>query len=194
MERKRMKKSPIYTRSGDKGMTSLVGGIRVRKTHPRLEAYGTVDELNAQIGMLVTVLSDEQDKALLRFVQCQLFSLGAYLATDFEVSKIKADCRIEAKHIERLEYAIDEADHSLPPLKAFVLPGGAFAATLCHVCRTVCRRAERRIFALEESEICEIDENVKRFMNRLSDYFFVLSRKLNELTHEREFYWDKNCE
>lgn len=189
-----MKKSTIYTRSGDKGMTSLVGGVRVRKTHPRLEAYGTLDELNAYIGVLITILCDEQYKALLQFVQCKLFSLGAYLATDANVSALKVDCAIEERHIGKLERAIDEMDNTLPPLKAFILPGGTLAGTLCHVCRTVCRRAERCILVLEEAEICEIDEKVKRFMNRLSDYFFVLSRKLNELTHEREFYWDKDCE
>ena len=189
-----MKKSTIYTGTGDKGMTSLVGGVRVGKTHPRLEAYGTVDELNAQVGLLITAISDEENKTFLRFIQCKLFSLGAYLATDSNALTTTADCMIEEKHIERLEKAIDEIDHSLPPLKAFVLPSGTFAAALCHVCRTVCRRAERRILALEETKVCEIDDKVKRFMNRLSDYLFVLSRKLNELTHEREFYWDKNCE
>ena len=189
-----MKKSMIYTRTGDDGTTSLVGGVRVPKTHVRLEAYGTVDELNAQIGCLISLMEDGADRSLLQFVQHKLFALGSYLATDTSQTQLCVGSDITDEHIKRLEQAIDELDASLPPLRAFVLPGGSFAASVCHVCRTVCRRAERRILALElAEEKCEISEKMKQFVNRLSDYLFVLSRKLNQLTHHDEIYWDKSC-
>lgn len=189
-----MKKSMIYTRTGDDGTTSLIGGVRVPKTHLRLEAYGTVDELNAQIGYLISLMDDGEDKSLLRFVQHKLFALGGYLATDTSQTGLQAACQISDENVARLEEAIDAADTSLPPMQAFILPGGAVAASVCHVCRTVCRRAERCILALEASdEHYEIARNVKQFVNRLSDYLFVLSRKLNQLTHCDEIYWDKSC-
>ena len=189
-----MKKSLIYTRTGDKGMTSLVGGARVPKTHVRLEAYGTIDELNAQIGCLVSLMEEGEHKDLLRFVQHKLFALGSYLATYTSKTDLRAESSILPENIKRLEQAIDETDASLPELHAFILPGGSLAASVCQVCRTVCRRAERRILALEEAEeSCEINENVKQFVNRLSDYLFVLSRKLNKLTQHDEIYWDKSC-
>ena len=190
-----MKLDKIYTRTGDKGMTSLVGGVRVPKTHARLEAYGTVDELNACIGWLITVTEDEKSKQFLQYIQHKLFSVGSYLATDPERTEIRMESRISEDSITKLEKAIDEINSSLPALSGFILPGGSQAAAVCHVCRTVCRRSERRILALETEERSEIlDEKVKRFMNRLSYYLFVLSRKLNDLTHCEEIYWDKNCE
>ena len=190
-----MKKSLIYTRTGDKGTTSLVGGVRVPKTHIRLEAYGTVDELNAQIGCLISLMEDGEHKETLKFVQHKLFTLGSYLATDASKTDLHAVSHVLPEHVARLEQAIDEADASLPELHAFILPGGSLPASVCHVCRTVCRRAERRILALEEAGAeCEIDENVKQFVNRLSDYLFILSRKLNQLTQHDEIYWDKSCE
>ena len=190
-----MKLDKIYTRTGDKGITSLVGGVRVPKTHARLEAYGTVDELNACIGWLITVTEDEKSKQFLQYIQHKLFSVGSYLATDPERTEIRMESRISEDSITKLEKAIDEINSSLPALSGFILPGGSQAAAVCHVCRTVCRRSERRILALETEERSEIlDEKVKRFMNRLSDYLFVLSRKLNDLTHCEEIYWDKNCE
>lgn len=188
-----MKKSVIYTRTGDGGTTSLVGGMRVPKTHIRLEAYGTVDELNANIGVLAICVEDVAICDFLLYIQHKLFSLGTYLATDQSVTELHVESQISAEAIKRLETAIDELDNSLPPLKAFVLPGGAFSASLCHVCRTVCRRAERRILALEEHENCIIDPEIKQFVNRLSDYLFILSRKLNQLTQHDEIYWDKSC-
>lgn len=188
-----MKKSLIYTRTGDAGKTSLVGGMRVSKTHVRLEAYGTVDELNANLGVLVASVEDDNIREFLLYIQHKLFSLGAYLATDQSTTDLHVASQISAEAVARLERAIDELDASLPPLKAFILPGGALAASFCHVCRTVCRRAERRILALEEHENCEIDAEVKQFVNRLSDYLFILSRKLNQLTLHDEIYWDKSC-
>lgn len=189
-----MGKSKIYTRTGDRGQTSLVGGTRVSKTHARLEAYGTIDELNAQLGYLSALLpADSGERECLLFVQHQLFVVGAYLATDAQQVSLPAESRISDGAIARLEAAIDTLDEGLPPLKAFILPGGTPAAGVCHICRTVCRRAERRILWLEESEGREVDAPVKQFVNRLSDYLFVLSRKLNNLSKNEEIIWDKNC-
>lgn len=186
-----MKKSLIYTRTGDRGKTSLVGGTRVAKTHVRLEAYGTVDELNAQLGLLLTYLTAEDDRKLLLWVQHKLFAVGACLATDQTQTALRMESRIGEADIRRLEEEIDRTDNDLPSLKAFVLPGGSQGSAVCQVCRTVCRRAERRILAM--SETCEVEENVPAFVNRLSDYLFVLARKLNLLTETNEIYWDKSC-
>ncbi len=185
------KKSLIYTRTGDKGKTSLVGGARVKKTHVRLEAYGTVDELNSQLGLLYTYLTEEGDKKLILWVQHKLFSIGSYLATDQSNTALRIESQIADEDIHRLENAIDEADASLPPLKAFVIPGGSRGSAVCQVCRTVCRRAERRILTMAEEH--EVTENVSAFVNRLSDYLFVLARKMNLLAETDEIYWDKSC-
>lgn len=185
------KKSLIYTRTGDKGKTSLVGGARVKKTHVRLEAYGTVDELNSQLGLLYTYLTEEGDKKLILWVQHKLFSVGSYLATDQSNTALRIESQIADEDIHRLENAIDKADASLPPLKAFVIPGGSRGSAVCQVCRTVCRRAERRILTMAEEH--EVTENVSAFVNRLSDYLFVLARKMNLLVETDEIYWDKSC-
>ena len=185
------KKSLIYNRTGDKGKTSLVGGARVKKTHVRLEAYGTVDELNSQLGLLYTYLTEEGDKKLILWVQHKLFSVGSYLATDQSNTALRIESQIADEDIHRLENAIDEADASLPPLKAFVIPGGSRGSAVCQVCRTVCRRAERRILTMAEEH--EVTENVSAFVNRLSDYLFVLARKMNLLAETDEIYWDKSC-
>ena len=181
----------LYTRTGDKGKTSLVGGARVSKTHVRLEAYGTVDELNAQLGLLYTYLTGEDDRKIILWVQHKLFSVGSYLATDQTNTELRIESQIGDEDIHRLENAIDEADAQLPPLKAFVIPGGSRGSAVCHVCRTVCRRAERRILAMAEEH--EVTENVSAFVNRLSDYLFVLGRKMNLLAETVEIYWDKSC-
>lgn len=185
-----MKKSRIYTKTGDAGTTSLVGGTRVPKTHARLEAYGTIDELNAQLGLLQTYLSEEEDRRMIVYVQNKLFAVGSYLATDQQTTDLRIESRIAEEDIQCIEHAIDVIDATLPPLKAFVLPGGSRAAAVCHVCRTVCRRAERRILSLSENS--EIDTDVTAFINRLSDYLFVLSRRLNLLAGTDEFFWDKS--
>ena len=185
------KKSLIYTRTGDKGKTSLVGGARVKKTHVRLEAYGTVDELNSQLGLLYTYLTEEGDKKLILWVQHKLFSVGSYLATDQSNTALRIESQIADEDIHRLENAIDETDALLPPLKAFVIPGGSRGSAVCQVCRTVCRRAERRILTMAEEH--EVTENVSAFVNRLSDYLFVLARKMNLLAETDEIYWDKSC-
>lgn len=189
-----MKLTKIYTKTGDKGTTSLVGGVRVSKSDVRLEAYGTVDELNSTLGLLISVMDDAESEKLLRFVQHKLFSLGSYLATDIEKMERPVESSVSEEDVHRLEQAIDEINASLPSLKGFILPGGSYPASVCHVCRTVCRRAERWIQALEDTLSYELDGQVKCFINRLSDYLFVLSRKLNNLTGESEIYWDKRCE
>ena len=165
----------IYTKTGDEGMTSLVGGKRVKKCCNRLDSYGSVDELNSFIGLLVTYITDEADMAFLQKVQGELFMVGGSLATDLSVSE--ARCEVTQAMISDIESEIDRLSAALPPLRSFVVPGGSRAAALAHVCRTVCRRAERCVFALIE-EGGAVEENVAVYLNRLSDYFFVLARKM----------------
>ena len=186
-----MKRSMIYTKTGDKGTTSLVGGVRVAKTDARLEAYGTVDELNSQIGLLCTYMEDEAEKQFLIQIQRKLFSVGSYLATDQSKTKLAEGSIISTEDVQVLEKAIDEIDAMLPPFKAFVLPGGNRAAAVCHVCRTVCRRAERRILVLAEEY--QIDATLLAYVNRLSDFLFVLARKCNVSLHTEEVFWNKHC-
>ncbi len=181
----------VYTKTGDKGRTSLVGGARVSKTHIRLEAYGTVDELNAQIGLLITYVTDGHDRDFLTNIQNQLFSVGSYLATDQEKTLLHAASQIASDQVEAMEQEIDRIDEQLPPLSAFVLPGGSRGATVCHVCRTVCRRAERRILSLADE--VEISSVLLAYVNRLSDYLFVLSRKMNQDEKKIEIFWDNSC-
>ena len=136
-------------------------------------------------------MTDEADKKLVLWVQHKLFSVGSYLATDQNNTTLRIESQIADEDIQRLEHAIDEADAQLPPLKAFVIPGGSRGSAVCHVCRTVCRRAERRILTMAEEH--EVTENVSAFVNRLSDYLFVLARKMNILAETDEIYWDKSC-
>ena len=179
------------TKTGDKGTTSLVGGTRVPKTHIRLEAYGTVDELNSNLGLLITYLLDGKDKDFLQQVQDRLFAVGSHLATDREKMELKEASIISSEQVEMVEREIDRLDTLLPPLSAFILPGGSRGAALCHVCRTVCRRAERRILALAEQ--VEISSELLAYVNRLSDYLFVLSRKMNQDDKKCEIFWNNSC-
>ncbi|MDO4164870.1 MAG: cob(I)yrinic acid a,c-diamide adenosyltransferase [Bacteroides sp.] len=186
-----MKKSLVYTRTGDKGTTSLVGGTRVSKTHARLEAYGTVDELNADLGLLVTYLQDEHDCQFVQQIQNCLFVVGSHLATDQTQTTLKAVSVIHPEEVAAIEGEIDRIDSLLPALSAFVLPGGSRGAAVCHVCRTVCRRAERRILTLAEQ--VEISPELLSYVNRLSDYLFVLSRKMNLDEKKDEIFWNNRC-
>lgn len=181
----------IYTKTGDQGTTSLVGGTRVPKTDARLEAYGTIDELNAHLGLLLTYLTNGEDSRCLRQVQHTLFAVGAYLATDQTATPLRAAGIISAGQVEWLEHEIDRIDAQLPSLKAFVLPGGSRGAAQCHVCRTVCRRAERRILSL--SLPARGSAELLSFVNRLSDYLFVLSRKINFDDNVSEIFWENGC-
>ena len=185
-----MKKSIIYTGTGDKGTTSLVGGERVSKAHQRIESYGTVDELNSFIGLLITSLEEKADQDFLLFIQHKLFTIGSYLATDQENTELKVESKVMPETITRIEREIDRLDNELPKMRNFILPGGSRPASLAHVCRTVCRRAERRILAL--SETCTISPEVLAFVNRLSDYLFVLSRKINFDEQNNVIFWDNS--
>ena len=165
----------IYTKTGDKGTTSLVGGSRVNKDDMRVEAYGTVDELNSHIGLLAEMLRTQHEKHYkeLKTVQHNLFDLQTLLAT--EDADIYARLpKLESKEVEALEQQIDAITAQLPQLHSFVIAGGTMAGAQAHVCRTVCRRAERRVVTL--SKHAEIDDTIMSYLNRLSDYLFVLAR------------------
>jgi cob(I)alamin adenosyltransferase len=167
----------IYTKLGDQGETHLGDMSRAPKTHPRVEAYGDVDELNAQIGVvLATTEVPEREAAWLRQIQNDLFDVGADLAAPPEADEKRARLRITADYVTWLEQACDEANADLEPLKSFLLPGGAPAAAQLHVCRTVCRRAERRALLVEDA-----NPEVVRYLNRLSDLLFIVSRSTNTL-------------
>lgn len=187
-----MEKSCIYTGTGDKGTTSLVGGQRVSKAHQRIESYGTIDELNSFIGLLITSIDDEADQSFLSFVQHKLFTIGSYLATDQETTDLKIESRVTPESITHIEREIDRLDSMLPKMRAFVLPGGCRSASLAHVCRTVCRRAERQIYRLAET--ASVEEPVLIFVNRLSDYLFVLARKECLKNNGTEIIWDSTCQ
>ncbi|OJU50012.1 MAG: ATP:cob(I)alamin adenosyltransferase [Bacteroidales bacterium 45-6] len=183
-----MAKSIVYTKTGDGGKTSLVGGTRVPKTHVRLEAYGTVDELNSFVGLLVREVKDETLLNDLAFIQHKLFSVGGYLASEEDVSKNIPS--ITESDVTRLEDEMDRLDGLIPRLNRFVLPGGSEAAARAHICRTVCRRAERRIY--DVSLEYQVEEQIFKFVNRLSDFFFVLAR-YECVTNGTEIFWDKSC-
>jgi cob(I)alamin adenosyltransferase len=174
----------IYTRLGDGGETHLGDMSRVPKTHPRIEAYGDVDELNAQIGVTLTVPGlPQRFAAWLRAIQNDLFDVGADLSVPSAAGPTKAGerLRVAPEQVKRLEELCDEVNATLEPLKSFVLPGGTAAAAHLHVCRTVCRRAERRALAVEDA-----NPEVVRYLNRLSDLLFILSRAAN---HGEEPLW-----
>lgn len=177
-----------YTKTGDCGQTSLASNQRVSKTCTRIEAYGTVDELNSQIGLLITYCNAPHDIAALTEVQETLFVIGGILATD--ASDSETDCSVATDTILHLEQEIDAICTTLPPLKSFILPGGCRASAVSHVCRTVCRRAERRIICLNEQEN-SVHSNLIAYINRLSDYLFVLARKLNLDENHPEIIWRK---
>lgn len=182
------KKSSLYTGTGDKGMTGLVGGKRVPKFHVRLECYGTVDELNSFIGLLMAEVESADVELLLR-VQHKLFNIGSYLATESESSEfITEKSKIHEQDIELLEKEIDRLDAMVPKMKAFVLPSGGRSAAQAHVCRTVCRRCERLIYRLNEET--PINELVLKYINRLSDYLFALARKEVFRTNGEEICWN----
>lgn len=178
----------VYTKTGDAGTTSLVGGKRVPKDCARLESYGTIDELNAQVGLLLTYLTEPFDRDCLISVQNNLFVIGALLATEPD-SPHKPSCIITLDDVKELEQSIDQASEDLPKWRGFTLPGGCRAAAHAHVCRTVCRRAERRILALNATE--PVEPQLLAYVNRLSDYFYVLALRLNFLQRTEEILWKK---
>lgn len=176
----------IYTKTGDKGQTSLLGGSRVPKHHLRIESYGTLDELNSHIGLLRDQgLSDVMTSELLE-IQDRLFTLGSLLASEPGKSKVKIP-ETKDEDIEFLEKAIDRMNEELPEMRSFVLPGGHQAVSVCHIARCVCRRAERIIVHLSEES--EVPDLAIQYMNRLSDYLFVLSRKISQDKGANESPW-----
>lgn len=177
----------IYTKTGDKGMTSLIGGTRVPKNSIRLESYGTVDELNSYLGMIRSYPVEPCIVDELVEIQSCLFEVGGHLASDPQTVQVKIPLEIRESDIQKLEKAIDRMDAELSPLKYFVLPGGSQAVSFCHIARTVCRRAERRILDLAEE--AKVDELVVKYINRLSDYLFMLSRKLAHDQQIEEKKW-----
>ncbi|WP_044211624.1 cob(I)yrinic acid a,c-diamide adenosyltransferase [Flammeovirga sp. OC4] len=177
----------VYTKTGDKGETSLFGGKRVKKSHPRIEAYGTIDELNSYIGLIRDQDVNIPRSAVLKEIQDRLFTIGAELAADPDKPQLKKPDLYESD-IEYLENAIDEMEVDLQPLKYFVLPGGHTSVSFCHLGRTVCRRAERLAISLDEEDGLS-DYIIVRYLNRLSDYLFVLSRKMAADLKVDENYW-----
>ncbi|MFM6976426.1 MAG: cob(I)yrinic acid a,c-diamide adenosyltransferase [Sphingobacteriaceae bacterium] len=165
----------IYTKTGDQGLTSLIGGTRVPKHHLRIESYGTVDELNSYIGLIRDQQITLHQQQILKEVQDRLFTIGSMLASDPEKSKMKIP-DLHLTDIEFLEKEIDAMNEVLPELRHFILPGGNTAVSFCHIARCVCRRAERICVHLNEES--EVEEKVIVYLNRLSDYLFVLARKL----------------
>lgn len=178
----------IYTKTGDDGHTGLIGGTRVWKNNPRIEAYGTVDELNAHIGTLWVLSIPDDVRGFLQHIQFQLFTIGSNLATDQETTALKAASIVEEADIEQLETEIDRMDTELPALRYFVLPGGTPATAHAHVCRTITRRAERRVLDLQQVGLA-VEPLIVKYLNRLSDYFFTLSRYLSIKEGVKEFYW-----
>lgn len=176
----------VYTKTGDKGETSLFGGKRVPKYNLRINAYGTSDELNSFIGLIRDQEINPHYKKVLIEIQDRIFVLGSSLAADPDKTKLKKpDLTIE--DIALLENEMDKMDEELPPMKFFVLPGGHTTVSYCHVARTVCRRCERLV--IELSTQTEVDELVIQYLNRLSDYLFVLSRKLTQDLNAEEIPW-----
>lgn len=180
----------IYTKTGDSGETGLFGGPRVPKSHPRVVAYGDVDELNAVLGVIRCEGLSSSIDSLLATIQNELFDLGAELASPHPDQA--GTRRVTSAHIVALEKAVDHYDADLPPLRNFILPGGVRAAALLHLARTVCRRAERQVVALQSSE--PISAEIVVYLNRLSDLLFVLSRAVNRAAGRGDVPWQQRGE
>lgn len=183
----------VYTKTGDKGTTALFGGTRVPKHHIRIDSYGTVDELNSYIGLIRDQDIDPRSKEILIHIQDRLFTVGAVLATDPEKMVLKNGKdrlnipRVDEEDVILLETEMDKMNNDLPPMTHFVLPGGHTTVSYCHIARCVCRRAERLATALYESQ--PFDEHTLKYLNRLSDYLFVLARKLSNDLQADEIKW-----
>lgn len=189
MESNKGHKSSLYTKTGDRGTTSLTGGQRVKKSSLRLHCYGSVDELNSFLGLLVARPLTTFELEVLQSVQNSLFVIGSYLATDATDAEFKASCLLSSKQVEYLEKAIDRLDGEAPPMKGFVLPSGGETAARAHVARTVCRRVERLLFAFDEEE--KVDTQILKYLNRLSDFLFILARVASLREGYQEQLWVK---
>ncbi|MCX7875980.1 MAG: cob(I)yrinic acid a,c-diamide adenosyltransferase [Melioribacteraceae bacterium] len=180
----------IYTKTGDKGETSLFGGKRVWKDDQRIKAYGTIDELNAQLGLTITEIKSEELIDILKSIQNELFTICSDLATPFEVEIKNFNVpRINETYINKIEKLIDEFDAKIPTLKNFILPGGTKGASNLHLARTICRRAEREIVTL--SKIEKINPTIEIYINRLSDLLFVFARYENHFQNVSDVVWQK---
>jgi cob(I)alamin adenosyltransferase len=177
----------IYTKTGDQGQTALFGGKRVSKAHLRVDAYGTVDELNSFVGALNDACAEPDIRSLLTKVQHRLFTLGAHLATESDKSALVPG--LTEADVDVLEAAMDRMDAQLEPLRNFILPGGHPTVSICHQCRTICRRAERLVVALQADN--DVSPLAIQYLNRLSDYFFVLARYLCLRLGVKEVIWEK---
>ena len=178
----------IYTKTGDLGKTSLIGGTKVSKSHIRIEAYGTVDELNSHIGLLTDQLKDEHTKALLKEIQDRLFTIGSSLACDPDREPLMKIPDLKEADITLLETEMDKMNEALPAMRFFVLPGGHVSVSQAHVCRCVCRRAERLCVNMQEHDLF-VEPLVIKYLNRLSDYLFVASRYVGHLLGIAEIAW-----
>ncbi|TCJ14637.1 cob(I)yrinic acid a,c-diamide adenosyltransferase [Flaviaesturariibacter flavus] len=178
----------IYTKTGDKGTTALIGGTRVPKSDLRIESYGTVDELNSWIGVCMDHIADPQSKMTLREIQDRLFTVGSALACDPEKEPKLRIPDLHAEDITLLEKEIDRMNEALEPMRAFILPGGAPAVSFLHVARCVCRRAERLCVSLQEVDT-DLEPLILQYLNRLSDYLFVLARYAAHLLGVEEIKW-----
>jgi cob(I)alamin adenosyltransferase len=176
----------IYTKKGDKGYTSLIGGTRVKKSHIRIDSYGTVDELNSYVGLVRDFTDHKDEREILKEIQDRLFTIGASLAADPEKSKMKIPDLLDSD-ITMLEKEMDRMNEQLPALTNFILPGGHPVVSYCHIARCVCRRAERLTVRLKEKEF--VDEKVIQYLNRLSDYLFVFGRYQGHLHKAEEVVW-----
>ena len=176
----------IYTRKGDSGNTLLIDGKIVYKHNLSVAAYGTIDELNSFLGLLKDYINDEKIKDVLNNIQLKLFSIGSILASG-ENQNISEKVKIEKKDVEYIELEIDRLNEYLPELKNFIIPGGHKISSYSHVCRSICRRAERKISELNKNS--SVDPNILAYVNRLSDFFFVLSRFLKHSDNVSESYW-----
>lgn len=178
----------IYTKTGDQGMTSLIGGTKVLKSHLRIESYGTVDELNSHIGMANDLIQHDKTNKMLKEIQDRLFTIGSSLAVDPDKEPMMKIPDLKESDVMLLEAQIDSMEEELPPMKSFILPGGHVAVSQLHICRCVCRRTER-ICVFLNNEGVFIDPLVIKYMNRLSDYLFVLSRYVAMLLNVEEIPW-----
>ena len=178
----------IYTKTGDKGQTALIGGSRVPKSHLRIEAYGTIDELNSWTGMLNDQFEHDPTRKVLREIQDRLFTIGSMLATDPAKQTKMLLPDLHPSDITLLEKQMDEMDENLPELKSFLLPGGHVAVSTAHIARCVCRRAERICVGLQEMQE-QVNPLIIQYLNRLSDYFFVLSRMIAKHAGVEEIAW-----
>lgn len=185
-------KSDLYTKTGDRGTTALTGGQRIKKSSLQLECYGTVDELNSFLGLLAACQLPDEQATLLRSIQNRLFVVGAYLATSHEDKDFKQQYSLTENDVERLEKAIDKLDGEVPKMTGFILPAGGETSARAHVCRTICRRVERLLFAFNEEQ--KVEPNTLRYINRLSDLLFAMARSASYREKVPELLWYKEEE